>query len=274
MILAGLLLCAAGLTWYVASHMQSATSSSAPVPLVAAGEPVDWWFVYKFNTAGFEDCGGDIQRVCPFGGTVQPYKDSGQQFVFASSADGVLRKGRGCIGNSNKDPLGATFDQVYHGTPFYVLWNDQFYGDPLQSASSPFGHSKGLLAWDGDGNGFVMQVSTPSWPASGSSQHPRKTDGNTLGCIKDNDVMASQHFFALRLTRADVPLVLRAMVNANVVTDPEQAQLVHNGGPPEIQSLVKTLGSSIISKQATKVKLSAGVTLISNTTVLETNILV
>src|SRR5947199_2640123 len=38
------------------------------------------------------------------------------------------------------------------------------------SCSSPWGHSKGVLAWNDAGEGFVMQVSTPSWPASGSER--------------------------------------------------------------------------------------------------------
>jgi hypothetical protein len=135
----------------------------------------------------------------------------------------------------------------------------------MASASSPAGHSKGLLAWDRNGAGFVLQVSTPSWPGSGSAKHPRKTDGNTLGCLKDNDVKASQHFFALKLTREDVGQVLRSLANANVVTDPALPELVRNGGPPEIQELVKGLGTSVISKQPTKFKLSSGVTLISKT---------
>ena len=65
-------------------------------------------------------------------------------------------------------------------------------------------------------------MSTPSWPASGSSAHPRPTDGNTLGCVADNDVLVSQHFFALALNRDDVIAVLKALANASVVTDPTQ----------------------------------------------------
>ena len=130
---------------------------------------------------------------------------------------------RGCIGDTTADPLGATFDQVYNGTFHYVIWNDQFYGDPMKNKDAPAGHSKGLLAWNNDGNGMVLQVSTPSWPASGSSSEPRKTDGNTLGCVADNDVLVSQHFFALALTQADVIAVLEALAHAlSVVTDPAQ----------------------------------------------------
>jgi hypothetical protein len=227
-----------------------------------AGTPVDWWFVFKFNAASFPECGG-AQRMCPFGGTVKPYTSFGQQFVFASSADQTLRQGGGCIGDTTADPLGATFNQVYNGAFFYVIWNDQFYGDPLPNKDAPAGHSKGMLAWNSAGDGLVLQVSTPSWPASGSSTEPRETDGNTLGCVGDNDVLVSQHFFALRLDKDDVVAVLNALANASVVTDPAKLQIVNNGGPADIQALVHSLGKISRSKTATTDTLSSGVLLIS-----------
>jgi len=51
----------------------SAQVSEAPVPLLEKdGNPVTWWFVFKFNTHSFPGCGGDAQRECLFGGDVQP----------------------------------------------------------------------------------------------------------------------------------------------------------------------------------------------------------
>jgi len=223
---------------------------------------VDWWFVFKFNAESFPGCSG-AQRTCAFGGTVQRYKYFGQQFLFASGADHTLQQGGGCIGDTTTDPLGATFDEVYNGAFSYVIWNDQFYGDPLPNKDAPEGHSKGMLAWNADGSGMVLQVSTPSWPASGSSMEPRKTDGNTLGCVADNDVLVSQHFFALRLTKADVVAVLHALANSSVVTNPAKLQIVNNGGPADIQALVHTLGKVSKSRTATEVTLSTGVLLIS-----------
>lgn len=240
----------------------SLAAQEAPVPLLSSGQPVDWWFVFKFNAESFPECGG-AQRTCAFGGTVQRYKTFSQQFAFASSADHSLQTGGGCIGDTTVDPLGATFGQVYNGSFFYVLWNDQFYGDPLKDKDAPRGHSKGMLAWNNNGTGMVLQVSTPSWPASGSAMEPRKTDGNTLGCVADNDVLVSQHFFALALSKDDVVAVLKALAAASVVTDPTQLQIVNNGGPADIQSLVQGLGKVSRSKTATKVMLSSGVLLIS-----------
>src|SRR5260370_4176066 len=241
---------------------------SAPEPLLAKGHPVNWWFVFKLNAGTFPSCGGGAQRTCLFGGEVQNYKAFGQQFVFASSEDPSLKQGSDCAGDTTADPIGATFDQVYNGSFHYVIWNDQFYDDPkiagcTKECGSPWGHSKGALAWNEAGEGFVLQVSTPSWPASGSKTFPRKTDGNTLDCVKDNDVEASQHFFALKLTKDDVVRILTALQDASVVTDPKNPQLVNNGGPADVQDLVKHLGTRSNRTTFTKLALSSGVQLIS-----------
>jgi hypothetical protein len=246
----------------------AAWPANAPAPLLDAGHPVDWWFVFKLNSKAFPGCGGSAVRTCTFGGTVQDYSAFSQQFAFASSENGKLQQGSGCTGETTADPLGATFSQIYNGTYNYVIWNDQFYNDPkikgcTENCSSPWGHSKGLVAWNADGDGLVLQVSTPSWPASGSSKSPRKTDGNTLGCVTDNDVKVSQHFFALKLTKADLVKVLGALQNASIVTNPKNKQIVKNGGPADVQKLVKSLGVKSKSAVALHEELSSGVELIS-----------
>ena len=249
-------------TFTTPSPKPAAHVLATPAPLLETGKPVDWWFVFKFNSKSFAGC-GNAQRSCPFGGTVQNYGNFSQQFAFASSLDPNLQQGGGCLGDSTADPLGVTFDQIYNGTSHYVVWNDQFHGDPIANRDSPAGHSKGMLAWDDSGSGFVLQVSTPSWPGSASSHHPRQTDGNSLGCVKDNDVEFSQHFFALRLNKSDVVAVLNGLWNASVVTDATKPEILNNGGPQDIQNLVSNLGTNSKSTTATKVALSTGVSLIS-----------
>lgn len=87
-----------------------------------------------------------------------------------------------------------------------------------------------------------MQVSTPSWPGSGTSRIKRKA-GNTLGCVSsNNNLLASQHFFALGLDKNDLVKVLKALKHAGVVTDPTKLQIVRNGGPADVQELVLELG--------------------------------
>lgn len=249
-------------------------TGEAPTPLLEKGHPVDWWFVFKFNAKSFPGCGGsdNEQQACSFGGDVQHYT-TGQQFVYASSEAQNLKKGDGCVGGTTTDPLGATFDEVYNGDLYYVIWNDQFYDDPpiagcSESCGGPWGHSKGILVWNETGEGFVLQVTTPSWPAAGSKQFPRKSDGNTLGCVKDDDVKVSQHFFSLKLTESDVIEVLKALKNASVVTDPKNHQIVNNGGPADVQNLVTGLGTKSHSTSIIKVQLSSGVGLISKPSAL------
>jgi len=250
-------------------------ANATPMPMSKKGHAVNWWFAFKFNTATFSGCEGD--QACPFGGDVQNYHSGeGLEFATAASDAPTLAASAECIGqNGDDDPVGATFGQVYKGKYFYVLWNDQFYNDPAveachgqTSCSAPWGHSKGMVAWNDDGDGFVLQVSTPSWPAAGSKTHPRASDGNTLGCVTDNDVLVSQHFFSVKLAHADLLKVLGALANASVLTDPANPQIVNNGGPDDVQTAVSRLGQISKSSAFTKDQLSSGVTLISKPSAL------
>ncbi|MBI4664100.1 MAG: hypothetical protein HY735_35335 [Verrucomicrobia bacterium] len=255
--------------------MNTAGNLPAPTPMAGKNQPVDWLFAFKFNAASFPGCTDD--GVTPsvgtkgiFGGTVQGYPSGhSQQYVFATNKTPRLVQGAGCLGATNSDPLGVTFGQVYNRPGYnYVLWNDQFYNNPIENMDSPWGHSKGMAAWNNAGEGFVLQVSTPSWPASGSRANPRKNDGNTLGCIKDDDIEVSQHFFVLKLTKDDLAAVLKALANSSVATSLDHAEIVHNGGPADIQALVKLLGKKSGSKDGTIATLSTGVQLISKPSAL------
>jgi hypothetical protein len=69
----------------------SAPSNGAPVPLLISGHPVDWWFVFKFNSKTFPGCGGSATRRCPFGGTVQNYDSL---HLLSGSHDRLAPRGR------------------------------------------------------------------------------------------------------------------------------------------------------------------------------------
>jgi len=216
-------------------------------PLIDRTTPVDWWFAFKFNAATYQSVASAEPVHAIFGGRPKGYASgfSLQYAVASSQAPSLVFGGAGRdIGTSLDDPLGATFAQVYTGTCNYVVWNDQFYGSPLNNLEAPWGHSKGLLAWDDSGNGFVLQVSTPSWPASGSALSPRINDGNTLGCVSDDNVEVSQHFFALRLSSAGVAQILAGLQRAAVATRPDVPQLVHltPACPNQLKTLVNGLG--------------------------------
>jgi hypothetical protein len=241
--------------------------------MVSKNHPVNWWFVFKLNVAKFPGCGGGTVS-CPFGGDPQDYKP-GLQYAFASSEAPQLQAGNtDCLGEAGDDPVAATFGEVYNGHFHFVVWNDQFYGDP-ESAScggngcgSPWGHSKGMLAWNDNGDGLVMQVSTPSWPGAGGSLSPRR-DGNTLGCVDDDNVKVSQHFFSLQLTHQDVDALLDALANASVVTDTSNPQIVSNGGPEDVQEKVRALGTKSTSTAVEDQILSSGVGMISKPSAMQ-----
>lgn len=253
---------------------QDNPNPNPPVPLLRSEHPVDWWFAFKFNAETFPR-GTASKPTCLFGGEAGGsrgyFSKIGQSFVYASSENSVLQRGAGFVGDSTDDPVGATFDEIYNGDFFYVVWNDQFYRDPplkCEGASAnqcgkPWGHSKGLLAWNSDGDGIVIQVTTPDWPGSGNKAFPRE-EGNSLGCtMSDNDVDLSQHFFALKLTEPDVLKVLSALRQEGAVTDSANSQLVRTGGPPEIVTAVSELGSPNSDATVTNEKLSSGVRLIA-----------
>ncbi|HUC84593.1 MAG TPA: deoxyribonuclease II family protein [Candidatus Acidoferrales bacterium] len=238
-------------------------------PLLASNNPVNWWFAFKFNGATFPGDATKEPNPGIFGGAPINYDEGfSLDYAYASSANPSLVMGPGYIGTSVNDPLGATFSQIYNGVYSYVLWNDEFANDPMPDLDSPWGHSKGLLAWDSSGAGLVLQVSTPSWPASGSAKFPRKTDGNTLGCVRDDDVMVSQHFFALQVNAADVAIVLAGLGNASVVTDASNAQICNPGGPANLVALANKLGVQSDSTVATKQTLSSGVVFLSKPSLL------
>lgn len=255
--------------------MINSTQLPAPTPMAGQDQPVDWMFAYKFNAASFPGCSANCLTPLSgtpgiFGGLVDDYPNGhSQQYVFASSANPTLVQGNECLGATLVDPLGATFAQIYDNPGYYyVLWNDQFINDPIPNGDSPWGHSKGLAAWNDDGEGFVLQVSTPSWPGSGSCAYPRKA-GNTLGCISDDDdIEVAQHFFALKINRDDLAAVLNAIGNASVCTKVTEPQIVNNGGPSDIQALVNHLGQVSNRTQVTMATLSSGVQLISKPSLL------
>ncbi len=244
-------------------------------PLLSPNHPVGWWFAYKFNAGSFPTpLPGP--GPCAFGGQPQSYAMS-LRYVTANSENPTLQDGAGLIGASQNDPLGATFSEIYNGKVYFVAWNDQFLTSPAmhkpgcsqQGCSSPWGHSKGIVAWDKHGNGVMLQVTTPAWPASGSAGTPRP-GGNTLGCMADkNNVTNAQHFFALALSHDDVAAVLKGLARASVATDvtnPQIAGRLVDGtpGPQDLDALVTALGQDRPSTDADFIDatLSSGVRLL------------
>jgi hypothetical protein len=258
-----------GLTLAIASTA-AASQPQAPSPMVDESDAAQWVFAFKFNVADFPTTA--TLNSCLFGGAPKSYASS-QKYVLAYAGSSVLQDGPGLIGTSTMDPVGATFAKIYASGLNFVVWNDQFYRHPPisgcgDSCSGPWGHSKGVIAWDDTGNGVVLQVTTPSWPGSGTMARPRANDGNTLGCVGDDDVKASQHFFALKLTPSDTAAVLDALANASVVTNVADPELARIGGPAALQQRALALGKRSNSTSVLDVTLSSGVRLISKPSAL------
>jgi hypothetical protein len=126
-----------------------------------------------------------------------------------------------------------------------------------------------VLAWNEEGEGMVIQVTTPSWPGVATKKFDRKA-GNTLGCIKKpNNIQNAQHFFALKLSRQDLLHVLEALDNSSVVTDVQKLELANIGGSPQdIKDAVMKLGQKSDSTEVKRFELSSKVTLISKPSAL------
>lgn len=257
-------------SWAQQASDPAAQGAAAPTPIEQAIS-ADWIFVFKFNYRNYPTQETDSNRPCPFGGTPAHNGVYSQAYAAATSTRPTLEEGPGLVGTSLNDPLGATYAKIWNGGYRYVVWNDDFYDHPKirGCCGSPWGHSKGILAWNEAGEGLILQVTTPSWPAAGSKAAPREGDGNTLGCIVEpNNLKFSQHFFTLRLTEPDVEKVLDALVNASVGTDINNPILVRNGGPAAIQAKVALLGRRSTSTAVFDVTLSTGVRLISKPSLL------
>lgn len=250
------------------SHRAPTTTPVLLSPQLASGRPVDWWFIFKFNGKTNPTGVSEEPKAGLFGGAPIDYPDGDHLFSLAyacaSSESPRLQMGSGCVGTSLDDPLGATFDLIFRNSCNYVVWNDQFYGSPIPNGPESSGHSKGVLAWnESTGAGLVIQVSTPSWPRSASSDFPPSPEGNTLGCVRDDNVMVSQHFFSLRLTAEDVATVVEGLVNASVVTDPSAPQIFKVTGPAAIKKVAGELGKLGSSTTVLSRTLSSGVKFIS-----------
>ena len=252
---------------------------AAPEPLIAKGKPADWLFVYKFNAWTAPTAPSDPRRKCTFGGDVHKFTkvgDFSHAYAFASSASPSLKLGSGLLGVTDQDPLGATFAAIFNGNLSYVVYNDQFEDAPPISGcgafcADPWAHAKGVIAWDDQGNGILLQVTTPSWPGAGGAGSPRKGDGNTLGCTGRNNLLYAQHFFALKLSPNDTAVVLQAAYNAGVPTRTDMDQVFHlqPAGPDALAQIARRFGDNTpAGAKAYAARLDSGVQLISKPAVL------
>ena len=107
------------------------------------GTNVDWWFLYKYPLSASS-------------------RDDGTKYAWMSSATSSLVESSSDV-TSEASILGAQLKGVYEKATglSYVLYNDQW---PNGSWTEDFGHSKGAIAFEGDGSGFFLHHSIPDFP--------------------------------------------------------------------------------------------------------------
>jgi len=111
-------------------------------------KPVDWFVVYKMPTMA-KSANPNFQRGFGYA-TLDPSHSSAFQISTLT-----LDADAGYLGN--------TLDQVYSGSKSstgWIMYNDQ---KPNGNTSTTYGHSKGVLGFDGK-SGFWLIHSVPRWP--------------------------------------------------------------------------------------------------------------
>ena len=160
-------------------------------PLDGNGAPVDWWFLLK------------LPQGAPCAGCAAPCgnadRKTGSCYLYADSNNPTLRMHTAlkfdCLSGPN-NPATRTLRQA---APQMLVWNDQatdtsIPGKYADNCSAPKAHSKGA-AYMSNGNGFILNTSTPNFP---------DPDSSTLGCQSTNNTLVSQHMFCFAVDAANM----------------------------------------------------------------------
>jgi len=138
-----------------------------------AGNPVDWFIVYKMPVLS-KSKNPNFNQGYGYA-TLDPTHSSAFQI-----SSNTLDKAAGYLGN--------TLDQVYNGAKTKVGWmmyNDQ---NPDGSQTSTYGHSKGVVGFDGT-SGFWLIHSVPRWPEPHGEAY----------AFPDNERIYGQNFICITL---------------------------------------------------------------------------
>ena len=211
-----------------------------------------------------------------FGGVVQTKPAFGQQFAFASSEDGALRQGSGCAGATLTDPIGATFDQVYNGSFHYLIWNDQFYHDPVglglqgRQLRRALGPLEGTARLERCGRRLRHAGLDAGVAALGQQpvRHAQGEQGQYARLQQLEQQSARQP--ALLCAQADQQRCLVEVLDGAEECERgdrsrPSLQIVQNGGPPDVRKLVDDSENGRTQGRASiiKTELSSGVIMIS-----------
>jgi len=147
-----------------------------------AGNPVDWWFIYKvpqLNAGAGSDAATGYEYV---------YYDS----AIDSNPDPRLRnvaKSPYTL-NSGKGALNLTLESVFGDfknppkTTGWILYNDELPATANRHDDGSKGHTKGVLAFDtASGTAFWLLHSWPKFADPGATTDPTPKYGQTYLCI-------------------------------------------------------------------------------------------
>uniref|UniRef100_A0A3Q2STM9 deoxyribonuclease II n=1 Tax=Fundulus heteroclitus TaxID=8078 RepID=A0A3Q2STM9_FUNHE len=135
-----------------------------------AGEPVDWFIIYKLPKYRIGEVG------------------SGLEYMYLDSAVGSWQRSQFLV-NTTQGAMANTLDQLYKGKAYmvrlsvYALYND---GPPALKYIYNYGHTKGVLLFD-RAQGFWLSHTIPHFPSfpERGYQYPSsgKHNGQTALCV-------------------------------------------------------------------------------------------
>ncbi|CAL8253200.1 unnamed protein product [Merluccius merluccius] len=203
-----------------------------------AGEPVDWFVVYKLP----------IHRIRQDG--------SGVEYLYLDSAVETWQISKFTV-NTSDGAIGLTLNQLYLGQAYtsnstvYAMYND---GPPDMVYLQGYGHTKGTLLFD-HSQGFWLSHSVPHFPSfpEHGYMYPSsgKVNGQTFLCVTYKygqfPIIARQLVYL-------IPRVYNCSVPSSFLDDlPDLAQLCKGSQPPlpssskNIDSLFSAKGEKFVS---------------------------
>ncbi|XP_036970189.1 uncharacterized protein LOC119028390 isoform X2 [Acanthopagrus latus] len=135
-----------------------------------AGEPVDWFIIYKLPRYQIGQVG------------------SGVDYMYLDSSVGSWQMSKFMV-NTSQGAIGSTLNQLYKGKVYmsnssvYALYND---GPPILDYKQEYGHTKGVLLFD-RAQGFWLSHSIPHFPSFPERGYlypsSGKVNGQTALCV-------------------------------------------------------------------------------------------
>lgn len=185
-----------------------------------AGEPVDWFIIYKLPKYRMGDTG------------------SGVDYMYLDSSVAKWQMSKFMI-NSSQGAIGSTLNQLYHekvyksNSSVYALYND---GPPVMKYIQGYGHTKGVLLFD-QSQGFWLSHSIPHFPSFPEKGYfypsSGKVNGQTALCV----TYQYEHFIRIAKQLAYLyPRFYNCSVPVAFLADlPQLAQLCE-GSKPQLTS--------------------------------------